>query len=218
MSISWHHADSRVNGGFHPPTQIQTVRYGMPPVNIRVPQVYGLSNPAAESAVNRQILQQAQSLHDQQVQAQIPGTTEMDAYYEIKTNERNVLSLIQVNGAYTPPMAHGMTFAGSLTFTLEDGKHWPLSELFKPGAAYVERLSELVAAQIRERDVPVLEPFRQIRPDQDYYLADKSIVIYFQLYELSPYYVGFPMFPISLYAVQDLIREGSPADRLLAST
>lgn len=202
----------------HAPVAIQTVRYGTPPIRILVPQVTGLAHQAAQAAMNRLILQQAQQLYRQQTEVQTPGRTEMDAYYEIKTNERNVLSLIQVNGAYTPPMAHGMTFAGSLTFAVEDGKNWSLAELFKPGAAYVERLSALVADQIRERDLPVLEPFQTIRPDQDYYLADKSIVIYFQLYELSPYYVGFPMFPISLYALEDLIREGSPADRLLAST
>lgn len=208
---------NRQSVDFHAPVAIQTVRYGTPPVNIRVPQVAGLANPAAQTAMNRQILQQAQQLYEQQRQIQTPGPTEMEAYYEIKTNERGVLSLIQVNGAYTPPMAHGMTYAGSLTFTTEDGKNWPLAELFKPGAPYVERLSAHVAEQIKMRDVPVLEPFERIRPDQDYYLADKSIVLYFQVYELSPYYVGFPMFPISLYALQDLIRENGPADRLLTS-
>lgn len=202
----------------HEPVAIQTLHYGTPPVRIRVPRVAGLADQTVQASINRQIMQLAQQLYAQQMQAQTPGATEMDAYYEIKTNERGVLSLIQVNGAYTPPMAHGMTFAGSQTFTVEDGKNWPLAELFKPGAAYVERLSAQIAAQIRERDLPVLEPFRAIRPDQDYYLADKSIVVYFQLYEMSPYYVGFPMFPISLYTVQDIIREGSPADRLLAST
>jgi len=30
-------------------------------------------------------------------------------------------------------------------------------------------------------------------------------------------YAGLPMFPIPLYALQDIIRENSPADRLAAS-
>jgi len=217
MITGWPQPARQSATGFHPPAAIQTVRYGRPPVNIFVPQVAGLPNPAAEAAINRQILGQARQLYEQQMQLQTPGPTEMDAYYEIKTNERRVLSLLQINGAYTPPMAHGMTFAGSLTFTVEDGRNWPLSDLFKPGAPYVERLSALIAEQIRERDWPVLEPFQRIRPDQDYYLADKSIVIWFQVYELSPYYAGLPMFPIPLYALQDIIRENSPADRLAAS-
>lgn len=201
----------------HAPVAIQTVSYGMPPIRIRVPQVYGLPNPGAQASINRQILMQSQRLYEDQMKTQTQGRTEMDAFYEIKTNERGVLSLIQVNSAYTPPMAHPMTLAGSLTFTVEDGKNWTLAELFKPNAPYVERISRLVKAQIRERDVPTLEPFDKISPDQDYYLADKSLVIYYQLYDLSPYYVGFPMFPISLYSLQDLIRPDSPADRLLQS-
>jgi hypothetical protein len=90
-----------------------------------------------------------------------------------------------------------------------------LGELFKPDSNYVQRLSAIIQRQITERKIQLLEPFQGIRPDQDYYIADKSLVIYFQLYEITPYYYGFPYFPISVYEIQDLIREDGPLGKVL---
>ena len=40
------------------------------------------------------------------------------------------------------------------------------------------------------------------------------LVIYFQLYEITPYVEGLPMFPISVFELADIIRENSPLSRL----
>ena len=61
----------------------------------------------------------------------------------------------------------------------------------------------------------MINEFTTIRPEQDYYIADKALVIYFQLYELTPYAYGFPYFPISVYEIQDIIDENGPLGRML---
>lgn len=200
----------------HFPVSIQTVPHLKPNVDMYLPQVVGMHNQAAEHAINHAIIQQFNELIDEQRQVQVQGQTEMSGYYEIKTNERGVLSLIQVNYAITPQMAHGMTFARSLTFDVRTGKSYALSELFKPGSPYVQAISEQVSQQIKERDISLLNEFKGIRPDQDFYIADKALVIYFQLYEITPYYYGFPMFPISIYSLQNIIEERSPLGLMLA--
>ena len=62
----------------------------------------------------------------------------------------------------------------------------------------------------------MITEFTTIKPDQDYYIADKALVIYFQLYDLVPYAWGFPMFPISVYDIQDIIDENGPLGKMLA--
>jgi hypothetical protein len=37
----------------------------------------------------------------------------------------------------------------------------------------------------------------------------------YQLYELTPYVFGFPQFPISVYEIQDIIREDAPLGVML---
>jgi len=110
-----------------------------------------------------------------------------------------------------------MTYIKSLTFDLEKGKLCGLKDLFKPGSDYVKRLSLLIDAEIKQRQIFLLNGFTAIRPDQDFYIADKALVIYFQLYELTAYAYGFPMFPISVYDLADIIDEHGPLGRLAAN-
>jgi hypothetical protein len=57
-------------------------------------------------------------------------------------------------------------------------------------------------------------PFKGISPEQDYYIADKALVLFFQLYELTAYAYGFPYFPISIYDLQTIIDEQGPLGKM----
>lgn len=193
---------------FQPPVLVYSSRITRPKTELFIPVVSGAVNASAGSRINMEIRRSVQQLVKDQGSLEDPRA-EMQGYFEVKTNEKGVLSLSLFNYAYTGG-AHGLTLQRSLTFTVADGRSYSLAQLFKPGSPYVERLSQLIAVQIRTRDVPTLEPFKSIRPDQDYYIADRSLVIYFSLYELTPYVYGFPYFPISVYDLQDIISENGP--------
>lgn len=178
------------------------------------PQVTNLSNTKMQSLINETIVAQTQQLINQQAGNMPSQVEEMIGTYEIKNNQRNVLSLSLSNYAYHFHAAHGLTYIKSLTFDLQKGKLCNLHDLFKPGSRYIERLSALIEQQIEQRNIPVLDDFKSIWPDQDFYIADKALVIYFQLYDLAPYAFGFPMFPISVYELQDIIAEDGPLGRM----
>ncbi|WP_368668759.1 RsiV family protein [Sporosarcina sp. 6E9] len=57
-----------------------------------------------------------------------------------------------------------------------------------------------------------------MRPEHDFYIADTSLVVYFQLYEITPYYLGFPYFPIPILDVADIIKPNSPLDTMITFT
>lgn len=174
---------------------------------ILFPQVTALPNPGVEYAINAVIYETVIALQQEQLKGQTGINMEMVGHYEIKTNERGILSLTLSNYAYSYPMAHGMTLLKSLTFDTVTGRLYRLSDLFKPGSNYTSVLSEKVLQQIRERQIPLLGEFPDVAPDQDYYVADKSLVLYYQLYAITPYAYGFPMFPISIYELLDLAPE-----------
>ncbi|KIL45089.1 RsiV family protein [Jeotgalibacillus soli] len=139
---------------------------------------------------------------------------EMIGSYETKNNQRQVLSIALSNYTYHYHAAQGMTYIKSLTFDLQTGKVYKSKDLFMPGSSYVGRLSTLIRSQIKQRDIQPLNGFTRIRPNQDFYIADKVLVIYFQFYEITPYVFRFPMFPISVYDLQDIIDENSPLGRM----
>lgn len=198
------------------PVNIQTMVAQQPPATvIYYPQVVGMDDPGVQQVINQQIYQLVESLYQQQFQPQ--GTHSFDQMigtFEIKTNERYVLSLTLSNYAMTTGSAHGLTLMQSLTFDIQAGNSYQLRGLFQSGSDYVTKLTDIVQKQIRQRNIETLEPFHSISPNQDFYIADKCLVLYFQLYEIAPYAVGFPMFPISVFELQDIASDDGPLGRM----
>jgi hypothetical protein len=197
------------------PVQILSVPVTSPTVNLYYPQVTGLRDIRIQQHMNQVIYRQFHSIIKQQGYYENPDQTEMTGIYEIKTNERGILSLTQNNYTYIYMHANGLTIIKSLTFDTRTGKSYTLKELFKPNSDYVKKISTLIEQQIRQRQINLTSNFTVIRPDQDYYIADKSLVVYFQMYEITPRPYGLPMFPISVYELQDLIDEEGPLGKMI---
>lgn len=185
-----------------------------PDKTVYYPQVIGTHDQAWERTVNHHIAALTQKLIDMHVEDMPETLVQMMGTYDIKNNQRDVLSLTITNGAYHYHAAHGMTYIKSLSFDMQHRKAYKLNELFKPGSHYSTRLTELINAQIKERGIETLNALPTIGADQDFYIADKTVVIYFQLYEITPYVFGFPMFPISVYDLLDMIDEEGPLGKL----
>jgi len=201
------------------PVMIRTKVIHQNGMTIYYPQIFGMREVTIEQSMNETIFNVVEWLIDEQHRQQNSTQfAEMIGTYEIKTNERNILSLSLSNYAMMNHAAHGLTFMKSLTMDIQTGHSYTLAELFKEDSNYVDVLSAIIAQQIEERDLPTLIDFTKIRPDQDFYVADKSLVIYFQQYELSAYVFGFPMFPISLFELQDIIAEDGPLATLATNS
>lgn len=197
------------------PVSIQTMVIKQQGTTIYYPQVVGLQNTNVQQSINQSIFQLVQFLVQQQYQQQgADAFMEMIGSFEIKTNERNILSLSLSNYAFAYQHANGLTIMRSLIFDIDTGKSYNLKDLFKPGSNYVDVLSQIVQRQINERNIQLLGKFPGISPDQYFYIADKTLVLYFQPIEITAHYVGFPMFPISVYEIQDIIDEDGPLGRM----
>ncbi|WP_284035436.1 DUF3298 and DUF4163 domain-containing protein [Neobacillus sp. 114] len=185
-----------------------------PKKEVIYPQVVNLRNQQLERYINQTIVQQTQKLIDTQV-GDMPSTvSEMLGTFEMKNNQRTVLSLNLSNYTYHEHAAHGMTYIKSLTFDFQKETLVQLKDLFKPGSDYIKRLTTLIQEQIKKRDIFLLGDFTGIKPDQDFYIADKTLVIYFQLYDITPYAFGFPIFPISVYELMDILDESGTLGRM----
>jgi len=193
------------------PVMIRTRIIHQNGITINYPEIFGMQDIFIQQMMNQKIFDLVQTLiNEQHIQQGFNVFAEMIGTYEMKTNERNVLSISLSNYAIADHAAHGLTIMRSLTFNTETGKSYMLRGLFKSNSNYVEILSKIIDKQIKRRNIPLLDTFTEIRPDQDFYIADKSLVIYFQVYEITAYYIGFPMFPISVFEIEDIILENGP--------
>lgn len=182
-----------------------------------IPEIVGHWNPYVERDMNWYMYETIRKLADQQyIEQDAEQFSEMIGTFEIKTNERNVLSVAFSNYAYADGFAHGLTLMDSLTFDVVTGKRYTLAELFKPDVDYVATLTEIVNQQVKEREVPTFEDHVAVAKDQPFYIADKSLVLYYPLYAITPYYYGLPKFPISVYELESIVDEDGPLGRMLS--
>lgn len=190
------------------PIIVNTLKMKNINLDIDYPQVTCLMNLNVQKIINRTIINTVYMLIQKQ-----GFYEEMDGTYELKNNDKGVLSIVLINYSFAGG-AHGNTIAKALNFDIETGHVYTLPELFKPNSNYVKKISDIIKVQIKARDMPTLGDFTEINPNQDFYIADRSLVIFFQLYEITPYYVGIPYFPISIYELEDIINENGPLQRM----
>lgn len=194
---------------FRLPVIVQAVRLTRPKTEIWSPFVSGLPNLEAQTRIRQSLQEAERSLEVQQGPLDDPRA-EMLGWFETKTNERGVFSISLYNYAYTGG-AHGLTLQTSRTYDTDSGRTYALGDLFTPGSRYAERLTDIVREQIRRRDVPVFDLSQvTVMPDTDFYIADRTLVLYWPLYAITPYVYGFPYFPIPVFDLSDIVREDGP--------
>ncbi len=195
------------------PVGISTERITEPRLELYYPVVYGLKSPMVQRSINHSIQNLVKRMLAEQGYYTNPQA-QVTASYELKNNQRGLLSLSLNNYTFAGG-AHGLTIIESLNFDVDTGKVYSLDDLFKPSADYEKELSRIIEKQIKVRDIPIINEFTGIKPEQDFYIADKILVIYFQLYDLTPYVYGFPEFPITVYQIEGIIDEDGPLGRMI---
>src|SRR6185312_3003556 len=106
--------------------------HASPKVTVYYPVVTHLHDTNVQSRINHAIISTLNKILVEQNYYDA-SLVELLAYYELKTNQRGILSLNLIVYSFTGG-AHGMTIINSLTFDTKTGKQYTLKELFKPGS------------------------------------------------------------------------------------
>ncbi len=187
-----------------PRATIKTHRIKKERLDVEYPVVEGLADKNVEQYINSVLMGIVNTLIEKTGYYENPAT-DVTGRYHIRTNENGFLS-ISIEMYWFAGGAHGMTVLKSVTFNLGTGSIYRLEDLFKENVNYVKPLSDIIKRQIREKNIPLIVDFTEIKPDQDFYIENRTLMIYFQLYELAPYVYGFITFPIPTREIQDIIQ------------
>lgn len=137
-------------------------------------------------------------------QDQISRGIKAEAYfnYKVKYNQKGLISIVFYDYLYSGG-AHGLTVQSSYTFDLNTGEKYEIKDFFKGNSDYVTLISSEVKKQIKEREMIALVPFDSIKADQDFYLSNNAVVVYFQAYEYFPYSDGIPEFAVDYSLMEE---------------
>ncbi|NLI13986.1 MAG: DUF4163 domain-containing protein [Peptococcaceae bacterium] len=192
-------------------------------ITLQYPQIEGLDDKAVQDSINsifknsagaarNEGLKNADNMaQDDAGYAGSPNKCETYFDYRVKYNQNGLLSVVFMNYQYTGG-AHGLTAQSSHTFNLKTGVEYKLKDLFRNGADYVSFISDIVSSEINERvkqgRLPEhsITPFKAIKDDQDFYLSNSAVVVYFQQYEYFPYAAGILEFPVDFSVLKDMLK------------
>lgn len=191
---------------------------------LQYPQIDGLADQTVQDDINSNLKKMAEDAKNEGLknakerqEAIASGYTgspnKYETYfdYRLKYNQNGLLSVVFLDYQYTGG-AHGLTVQSSHTFNLKTGEEYKLKDLVQNDADYVALINSTVKNEIDERVKQGLlpeysiAPFETIREDQDFYLSNNAVVVYFQQYEYFPYAAGIQEFPVEFSAFKDMLK------------
>ncbi len=123
--------------------------------------------------------------------------------FEVTFNQGGILSIPVTYYQFTGG-AHGMTEIRSYNFDLRGGDLFQLKDFLDN--QQIALINNEIKRQLQEDDErffpDAAEEFEGIADNQNFYLENGNLVVYFGLYELGPYVMGIPEFPVSFASLE----------------
>lgn len=182
--------------------------------NVSYPEVVNLPDRGVENQINRKIKTTALSaIPDSYFKGQ--NFIQATSSYDTSVNQNDILSLTFENYTYWEGAPHGITIMRAITVNLETGQRYQFWQLFDPRTNWKAQINAIIRAQIAERQIPMLRPFEGVTDKEEYFLTNKSLVIFYQIYDYTPYVYGILEFEIPYNQIENIINPEGPIGKIL---
>ncbi|MBP3915628.1 MULTISPECIES: DUF3298 and DUF4163 domain-containing protein [unclassified Clostridium] len=176
-------------------------------INVVVPQINGISNKKQEDIVNDKVIKwtenwinEVKQIADEYFKDKPSPLMPYQLYARYKvTNNSDIISFYidyyQFSGG-----AHGITNRIAYNIEKSSGNEMQLKDIFKDNYNYKDIINKEISRQISkdpDRYFTGKDGFNGIGDNQNFYIKNNKVVIYFGLYEIAPYAAGISEFIIS---------------------
>jgi hypothetical protein len=190
-------------------------------LNVETPVMNGSSNPrvvafnkAVAQVVQKEVDAFKKSLEDMPA-APISAGSYFAIHHVLVSPPGNLFSLQFKVETYSDGAAHPYDYTLAFNYDLEQGRAVELAELFKPGADYLQALSEYCADGLNKKTelAPVL--FTEgLSPTPENYrnwnITAEGLMVTFNAYQVTPYAAGPQVVVIPYAVLKDIIDPQGP--------
>ena len=134
---------------------------------------------------------------------------------EVTVNQNAVLSIRIEVFSFPFMAANGSTTLKALTFNLNTAEQVMFYQLFKRNTDYRIVIDQIIREQVEKRNIPAIGDIPRVTDNQEYYLTEDSLVVFFQELVFTPHVVGPPEFPIPYQLLANMIRKDGPIGLIL---
>jgi hypothetical protein len=199
------------------PAVISDIKVESPGLNLTYPKVSDLRHKSAEAGINRYIKKEVHRI----LKENGYGSDESKKFtggYLVKLNKRGTLCIIIEIYIYVKGETHGTTIRRPINISLKDARVYHIDDLFSRSikkSKFIGIINEIIKQNIKVKDLKLTKEFEGVMLDQDYYLTEDSIVIFFQNGKYTDIGFGFPEFTIAFSNILEIINNKGPIGRLL---
>jgi hypothetical protein len=199
------------------PALVTDVKVESPGLSLTYPKVSGLKHKSAESSINRYIKREIHGLLKEEGYG-VDENKKFTGGYTVKLNKRGTMSILLEIYCHKKGEGHGNTYRKFINVSLKDARVYYLEDLFSrkiKKAKLISILNELIKDQLKSKAVKFTEEFNSIALNHTYFLTEDSLVICFEMQELTPVDSGLLEFIIPFLDIEDIINTKGPIGRLL---
>lgn len=185
---------------------------------IYYPSIYGMKNRKSQNSVNIKFKKMSYFIpygKDGNPQDSLISKTDVLDYdytgnFDIQYYKKDLLILNMMGYYYPLGAAHGMPSMKTPSIDLVTGKFYTLGDLFMGGVYWTSELDKIIEKIIEtdpEYSYVFKGSFKGINMNQDFYVDDNNLYIYFPPYEIGPYSAGFITFKIPFAQINNMINK-----------
>ncbi|MFL0197598.1 RsiV family protein [Clostridium sp. WILCCON 0269] len=202
---------------FREPVKLQEQKLAPANFSIQYPFIDPLTyKGSGVDKVNNEIVNQVSELFKKQVlQIGVVDFSEVLGNYEIMLNKNGILSILFSMYIYVNRAAHGFTLYSSMTANVATGEIYSFSDLFNSKVYYKGFLDPIIKQYIKENNIDLINEYNGITENQKFYLTPDSLVVYYQIYEYTPYYYGLFKIQIPYNKIANIINPAGPIAKLM---
>lgn len=199
------------------PALITDVKVESPGLNLTYPKVSELKHKSAEAGINRYIKKEVHRV----LKENGYGNGENKKYtggYSVKLNKRGTLCILIEIYIHEKGEGHGKTIRTPINISLKDSRVYHIEDLFSrkiKRSNFMSMVSDFIKERIKFMGLKLTKEFEGIQMDQEYYLTEDALVVYFQMEDYTAFEAGFPEFIIPFSAFLDIVNRKGPIGRLL---
>ncbi|MCM2532158.1 DUF3298 and DUF4163 domain-containing protein [Neobacillus pocheonensis] len=167
-------------------------------IDIKFPEIYGLSNDQIQNEINGMIYNKVfEFMNEDKLPPEDKNKKNYWGSYAIPFRKDHIISIVFNQFGYLPRAAHPNSGIKSITIDLDRGKALRIVDLFRSPSNYRSILNNIMTNQLKKKRIHLFTDFKGIQnDDQEFYLTNKALVIYYQEDVYTPHAYGPLVFTI----------------------
>ena len=182
-------------------------------LHIKYPVVQNLKDKAVQDRINKTIYSAVFRLRDENASNLKKHQKDYTYYVQsgVTFNRRDILSIKFEECLSIPFYAHPFNAVYTVTVNTKDGSIYKLKDIFEPGVSWEADLNGILKKDIdglaKKTGIPLIEVFKSIDKEQEFYLSNGGLVIYWQEARYFPRYLGPLEVTIKYSDIRGLLRK-----------